>query len=104
MRCGNVAVLLNESRLVDFFHGAYSRANLGQPAIAQSDHAFFASNALDLRSRATIHDHFANAVGQIEQFTNRRAAMIAGAGTFQATSALGKNDVFPYGRVEARFL
>ena len=67
-------VLLNESHLVNLFHGGDARTNLGQPALAQSDHALFASDALDLRSRTAIHNHFPDAVGQVEQFANRRPA------------------------------
>jgi len=51
---------------------------------------FFASHALDFGSRPPIHDHFADAVGQIQQFANGGAAMITRARTFQAAGALGK--------------
>src|SRR5713101_9422897 len=102
MPCWYAAVLLNESHLVNFFYRGDARANLCQPAFAQSDHALFASDALDLRSRTAIHDHFPDAIGQVEQFANRRPAMITSTGTFQAAGALGKRYVSPHNRVEAR--
>src|SRR5260370_24813562 len=104
MPCRNAEVLLNESHLVNFFYRGDARANLCQPAVAQSDHALFASDALDLRSRAAIHDHFPDAVGQVEQLANRRAAMITGARAFQAPGALGECDVAPDNRIDAGFL
>src|SRR4029077_7226668 len=73
-----VEMLLNESHLVDFFQGCDAIANFGEATLAQSDHAFFASDALDLRSGPAIHDHFAYAVGQIEQLANSRAAVESG--------------------------
>src|SRR5260370_14275834 len=97
------AALLNESHLVDFLHAGDTRANFCQTALAQSDHALFARDALNLRSRAAVHDHLANAVGQIKQFANRRSPVIPGAGAFQAAGTLGKRDVSPYHRIEARF-
>src|SRR6266851_3672499 len=104
MPCWNAAVLFNESHLVNFFYAGDARANLGQPAFAQSDHALFASDALDLRSRAAIHDHFADAVGQVEQLANGGAAMITGARAFQAPGALGKRDVPPDNRIDSGLL
>src|SRR6266849_6622420 len=45
-----VEMLLNESHLVDFFQGSDPVANFREAALAQGNHAFFAGNALDLRS------------------------------------------------------
>src|SRR6267378_7163148 len=42
---------------------------LSRSVIMPSSHA-----TLDLRSRTAIHDHFPDAVGQVEQFANRRPA------------------------------
>src|SRR5271157_5903116 len=100
----NAVALLNESHLVDFLHGGNAGANLGQTAFAQGDHALFASDALNFRSGPPIDDHFADTVGQIEQFADGRAAMMASARTFQAAGALGKRDVGPHGGIEASFL
>src|SRR5579885_1974882 len=99
----NVAALLNESHLIDFLDGGNASANLGEAAFAQRDHAFFAGDALDFGGGAAIDNHFADAVGQIEQFADGGAAMVAGAGAFQATGALGEDDVAPGGRVQAEF-
>src|SRR5258708_6363549 len=104
MPCWYAAVLLNESHLVNFLYRGDARANLCQPAFAQSDHALFASDALDLRSRPAIHDHFPDAVGQVEQLANGRAAMITGARAFQAPGTLGECDVAPDNRIDAGLL
>src|SRR5712664_103001 len=104
MPCWYAAVLLNESHLVNFFYRGDARANFCQPAFAQSDHALFASDALDLRSRPAIHDHFADAVGQVEQLANGGAAMITGARAFQASGSLGECDVAPDNRIDAGLL
>src|SRR6266852_1583385 len=98
------ALLLNESHLVNLFHGSDARANLGQAAIAQSNHALFAIDALDLRSRPTIHDHLPDAVVQVKQFANCRPAMIAGTRAFQASGACRERDVSPNCGIETRFL
>src|SRR5713101_7183640 len=103
MPCRNAAVLLNESHLVDLFHGRDARANFGQPAFPQSDPALIASDAFDLRSRPAVHDHFAVVLDQVDPFANRRPAVITGARAFQASGALGKRDVAPHERIEARF-
>src|SRR5579885_1808237 len=99
----NVAALLNESHLIDFLDGGNASADLGEAAFAQRDNDFFAGDALDLGRRQGIDDHFTDAVGQIEQFADGGAAVIAGPGAFQATGALGENDVAPGGRVQAEF-
>src|SRR6266404_5289523 len=83
-----VEMLLNESHLVDFIQGSDPVANFCEAALAQSDHAFFAGDALDLRSWAAIDDHFADAVGQVEQLADSGAAVEPGTGAFEAAAAL----------------
>src|SRR5271154_1053607 len=99
----NVAVLFNESHLVDFLEGGGAGADFSQAAFAQGDHAFFAGDALDFRSRTALDDHFADAVGEVQQFADGGAAMIAGAGTFEAAGAFGEDHVGPHGGIEAGF-
>src|SRR5216683_5825947 len=103
MPCRYAEALLNESYLINFLHAGDTRANFGQTALPQSDHALFPRDALDLRSRPAIHNHLADAVGQVQQFANRRSAMIPSARAFQAAGALGKRDVSPDRRIEPRF-
>src|SRR5216684_127995 len=98
-----VAMLLNESHLVDFFQCRDAGADFGQAALAQRDHAFFAGDALDLRGRAAIHNHFANAVGEVQQLADGRAAVESGAGTFQASGALDQRYGRPHRGIEAGF-
>src|SRR5438270_10961098 len=52
-----VEMLLNESHLIDFLKGGNTVANLGQAALAQGDHAFFAGDALEFRGGAALDDH-----------------------------------------------
>src|SRR4030088_1962127 len=80
--CVSVAMLLNESHLVDLFECRNACADFCQAALAQRDHALFARNTLDLRGGPAIHNHFADAVGQVQQLADCRAAMESGAGTF----------------------
>src|SRR6267154_2395677 len=98
-----VEMLLNESHLVDFLQGSNPVANLGEAAFAQGDHAFFASDALDLRGGPAVDDHFADAVGQVEQLADGGAAVEAGTGAFEATAALNQSYPGPCGGVETGF-
>src|SRR5580704_9383317 len=76
--------LLNEGHLVDFAQRGEASAHFAQRRIAQELHAGIARGALDFGSGPAIDDHFANVVGEIEKFGDRRAATIAAAGAFQA--------------------
>src|SRR3981189_235675 len=83
-----VEMLLNESHLIDFLQGSNPVANLGEAAFAQGDHAFFTSDALDLRGGPAIADHFAEGVRQVKKLATGGAAVETGAGAFEATAAL----------------
>src|SRR5437879_1421252 len=98
-----VEMLLNESHLVDFFQRSDPIANFGEAAFAQRDHAFLARDTLDFRCRPAVHNHFANAIGQVQQFTDRGAAVESGAGAFQATAAFHQGHVRPCGRIKTGF-
>src|SRR6266403_677456 len=98
-----VEMLLNESHLVDFLQGSDPVAILGEATFAQGDHAFFASDALDLRGGPAIDDHFADAVGQVQQLADGGAAVETGTGAFEATAALHPGYARPCGRVETSF-
>src|SRR5579864_5938506 len=93
--------LLNECHLVDFLDCGNSSPNLCQPAFAQCRHSLFARDSFDFRSRAAVHNHFANAVGEIHQFTDRRTAVIARARALQASNTFDRDHAFPYRRIEA---
>src|SRR5882762_4773320 len=57
----SVAMLLNESHLVNFFQRCDPIADLCETAFTQRDHAFLARDALDFGCRPTVDNHFANA-------------------------------------------
>src|SRR5260370_13650949 len=99
----SVAMLLNEGHLVDFFQRRDAGADFRQAALAQRDHAFLAGDALDLRGGPAIHNHFADAVGKVQEFADGRAAVKSSAGTFQATSAFNQGDSRPHRAIEAGF-
>src|SRR6266851_4972705 len=99
----SVATLLNESHLVDFLQGCNPVTDFGQAAFAQCGHSFFASHALDFRRRPAVHDHFADAVGQVQQCANRSAPVKSRAGAFQTAGALDQRDIAPHQGIESRF-
>src|SRR6266849_6538688 len=99
----SVAMLLNEGHLIDFLQRRDAGADFGQAAFAQRDHAFFAGNALDLRGGPAIHNHFADAVGEVQQLADGRAAVESGAGALQASGALDQRDGRPHRRIQAGF-
>src|SRR5713101_1087400 len=104
MPCRNAAVLLNESHLVNLFHRSDTRANLGDTAFSQRDHSLFTGHALDFRRGPAIHDHFPDAVGQIQQLTNRGPPMKSRARTFQTPGTFANRDASPHGGIQAGFL
>src|SRR5215469_8110029 len=83
-------MLFNESHLIHFPEGRDSRLHFGQGALPQRDHPFFNGRSLDLGSRPAIHNHFTDAVGEVEQFADGRAAMKAGSGAFQTAGTFGE--------------
>src|SRR5690349_14381290 len=99
-----VTPLLNESHLVDLAQCRETDFDFTEAAFAKRDHAFVAGGALDFGSRPAVNNHFADAVGQVKQFANRRAAVIAGAGALKAARAFGKLHVAPFLGFESSFL
>src|SRR6202008_995601 len=94
-----VEMLLNEGHLVNFFQGCDAIANLCQAALAQGDHAFFSSDALDLRSGPAVHNHLADTIGQVEQLADCRSAMESGTRAFQAPAAFHQSNRRPNRRI-----
>src|SRR5262249_3084575 len=99
----NVAVSLNERHLVDFPQGGQTQFDFIKAAFAQGDHSFFASSALDFRSRTAVNNHFANTVRKVEKFADGGAAMVASAGAFEASGAFGQGNIGPLLRLKAGF-
>src|SRR5690242_757617 len=100
----NVPRSVNEGHLVNFPQRGDARANFGEAAFAQRGHAFFPGDALDLRGGPAVDDHFADAVGQIQEFANGGASVEAAAGALEASGALAEHYVGPMGRIEPRFI
>src|SRR6266852_3603877 len=101
--CRSVEILLNESHLIDLFQRGDPRTDFCQAALTQCDHAFFARGALDLRGGPAIHNHFADAVGQVQEFADGGAAVESGTSTFQAPCAFHQRDGRPDRRIKAGF-
>src|ERR1035437_3240098 len=99
----NPALRLNKRNFVDFPQGGDSQAHLFHRRFAQEGHAVFLGGALDLRSRAAVQDHFADAVGEVEQFVNRRPAAEAGAAAFEAAGTFHQRNMAPFIGVETAF-
>src|SRR5215472_4921406 len=95
--------LLNECHLVDFLDCGYACTDLRQPAFAQRSHPFFPRGSLDFRSGAAVHNHFANAIGEIHQFTNGRTAVVARARALQASNAFHDGHIPPHRGIKAEF-
>ena len=62
--------LLKERHLIDLAQRRDPRADLAQARIAEEGHALFPGHALDLRSRAAVDNHLADAVGEIEKLAD----------------------------------
>src|SRR5690348_13936273 len=99
-----VALLIDESHLVDFFDGGHSGLYLGQSAFAQRSHSFFARSSLNFRSRTAVHNHFADAVGEVHQFADSRPPVVASTGALQTSDAFEQSRVRPYFRIQSQFL
>src|ERR1035437_9132754 len=97
------ALRLNKRDLVDFPQGGDSQAHLFDRRFAQEGHAVFLGGTLDLRRGAPVQDHFADAVGEIEQFVNGGAAAVSGAAAFEAAGTFHEGHVAPFVGVESAF-
>src|SRR5665213_132473 len=93
--------LLNKSHLVDFFQCGNTLAHFGQRGVPQKHHALLASGALDLGGGTPADNHFANAVGQVQQFGNGATSAKSGSRTFQAAGAFDKFHRGPFLRNQA---
>src|SRR5271155_2493863 len=88
------AALVNESHLIDLFQRGKTAAYFGEPALAKGNHTLFNRRALDFGSGAAVHNHFANMVGQIQQFADGGAAVITSPRAFQAARAFHEEGAF----------
>src|SRR5713101_1093806 len=104
MPCRNAAVLLNESHLVNLFHRGDARANLRDTAFSQRNHSLFTRHPLDFRGGPAVHDHFPDAVGQVQQLADRGPPMKSRARAFQTPGTFANRDASPHGGIQAGFL
>src|SRR6266545_3389021 len=81
---------LDERHFVDFPQRGDALADLLHSRFAQERHAFFAGQALDFGSGALVQNHFADAVGQVEQLMDGGAAAEPGAAALKAPGAFHK--------------
>ncbi len=79
-------------------------ADFCQAAFAQSDHAFFASDALDFGSGPAVHDHFADAIASSPATRRWRCGRENPCRSIPGSRRLRTNtNVGPCGRIESRF-
>src|SRR6266849_1027844 len=95
--------LLNERHLIDFAQRCGAHFHLGQAAVAKRNHTLLDGRALDFGCRAAVHNHLADMVGQVQEFADGSAAVIAGAGAFEAACAFGKTKFEGARRIDAAF-
>src|SRR5712691_7267863 len=67
----------DESHAIDFMQGRNAGKNFFQSRLAQTGQAFSLRSATHFRAGATLDDHLANVVAEIEQLVDGRAAAIA---------------------------
>src|SRR6266705_3312815 len=94
--------LLNEGHLIDLSQRGSPFVDFLQGRLAQEGHPFLFGGFLDLGSRASIENHAANTIGEVEKFRDRRAAVETGAVAFEAASSLPERVVAIDSRIEAR--
>src|SRR5213596_3415419 len=92
---------LDKGHLVDFAERGAPFLHFLQRRLAQEGHSFLVRRLLDLRSRAAVENHAANAIGEVEKFGDRGAAMEAGAVALQTARPLLEDGVAVFGRIEA---
>src|SRR5262245_51932047 len=85
--------LFNECHAIDFVERRLPIENQPQGGFAQAIQTFLNRNAPDLGSGFAINYQFADVVGHIEQFVNRRAPTIARMITDFATGDSVKSSV-----------
>jgi len=73
MRAGESYPSINVTLLISFSVVTPSRA-LSSAESRRNSHAFFARSAANFGSRTFVKNHFANALGEVQQFVNRAAA------------------------------
>src|SRR5204863_6270975 len=68
----------DERHLIDFAQRGHAFEHALDRRLTQKPHAVFARSLLDFRRRPLFENHLANAIGEVEKFANRLAALVAG--------------------------
>src|SRR5580692_1867015 len=98
--CRVAITLVNECHLVNFAQRGGALANFCEATVPQGNHTFFDGGTFDFGGRAAVDNHFTDTVGEIEQFANSGAAVVASARTFEAASAFRERVLLPNGRIK----
>src|SRR5574340_545509 len=98
-----VPTLVNERHLIDFAQRCDPSTDLGQPAASEGNHTLFDGRSLDFRGGPAVHNHFANMIGQVQQFADCRSPVVAGPRAFQAARAFNKLITRDTGGIKGRF-
>src|SRR5690242_3319681 len=99
--CALAFLALDEGDFVDLLQSGRSLLHFEQRRLPQERHALFAGQALDLRSRALIENHFADALGQVEELMDGGAPAETSAAALEAPGAFEHGDVAPLGGIQA---
>src|SRR5690242_5313230 len=91
----------DEGDFVDLLQSGRSLLHFEQRRLPQERHALFAGQALDLRRRALIENHFADALGQVEELMDGGAPAETSAAALEAPGAFEHGDVAPLGGIQA---
>src|SRR5580704_7970789 len=98
--CRVAITLVNECHLIDFAQCGDAFANFCEATVPQGNHTFFDGCTFDFGGRAAIDNHFAYAVGEIEQFANSGAPVVASARALEASSTFGERILLPNGGIK----
>src|SRR4051812_32403610 len=91
-----------ECHLVDLAQRGKAEQHFLDGRFAQEPHPFLMSRLLDLGCGATIQDHLTDAIGQVQQLTDRGSAFESRAAALDASSAFEELTCRRQGGIEAR--
>src|SRR5256886_14628953 len=90
-----LAHALDKRDLIDLLQSSQSQPDFVQRRLTQEPHALFARCTPDFRRRLLSQNHLANAVTQIQQFMDRRAASKPRAGALNTPLAFVERHLRP---------
>src|SRR3954462_244284 len=93
-----------ECHLVDLAQRGKAEQHFLDGRLAQEPHPLFMSRLLDLGCGATIQDHLTDAIGQVQQLTDRRSAFEPRSAALDAARTFEELTRCPEGGVQAGLL